>query len=523
MNKNIILLEESGNWGKALKLLKLDILKESYSDQKNYHVLGRLYQRLGKLNSARRAYLKVIELNPISPRTINNLLLLELNLFNVKKANNWLELGMKLSEITVNEKELLYSSACELKLFELKHLEALELIEKQINLNPSIMAYSNQAVCLQKLNRIDESIEAQIKGIDLLLNSILENYSGLNLTHLIGKSIGDLESSMRLQTSLMNLGILKLCKDNFNKDGLKLIQAGMSTNEDYWRIRERSLSIWKGEKTNKLVLWDDQGYGDSIQNFAWIDSACKKAIEVELWLRKSLIPLVINRVNLPKNCIVKELNKSMFKNLNASKHLGLFFLPFVLGEWNSSGLNSYSGIIQKNQSGNSYKPKLKIGLIWSAGKHSSPQPERSARIRDIPFKDLWEIVEGLKLKYNIELISMQLSGHNKSIIKEKINSGLLLRPLDSTDWLETAKVLDSIDLLISVDTSVAHLAGSMGIPCILMLSCPADWRWGQKGTKTFIYKSFCLCRCDSPGNWENAKLNALAFSEIILSKKSLSK
>ena len=57
---------------------------------------------------------------------------------------------------------------------------------------------------------------------------------------------------------------------------------------------------------------------------------------------------------------------------------------------------------------------------------------------------------------------------------------------------------------MSVDTSVAHLAGALGIPTVLMLNAPADWRWGQAGHRTFLYDAMTMVRCASPGDWSQA-------------------
>ena len=51
---------------------------------------------------------------------------------------------------------------------------------------------------------------------------------------------------------------------------------------------------------------------------------------------------------------------------------------------------------------------------------------------------------------------------------------------------------------------MAHLAGALGIPTVLILSAPADWRWGQSGRQTFLYDSMCLVRCATPGDWSEA-------------------
>ena len=51
---------------------------------------------------------------------------------------------------------------------------------------------------------------------------------------------------------------------------------------------------------------------------------------------------------------------------------------------------------------------------------------------------------------------------------------------------------------------MAHLAGALGIPTVLMLSAPADWRWGQSGRQTFLYDAMRLVRCAAPGDWSQA-------------------
>ena len=79
-----------------------------------------------------------------------------------------------------------------------------------------------------------------------------------------------------------------------------------------------------------------------------------------------------------------------------------------------------------------------------------------------------------------------------------------LRALCSPDWLQTAEELASLDLLVSVDTSVAHLAGALGVPTVLMLNAPCDWRWGQADDQTFLYDAMTLVRCAAPGDWSQA-------------------
>ena len=106
-------------------------------------------------------------------------------------------------------------------------------------------------------------------------------------------------------------------------------------------------------------------------------------------------------------------------------------------------------------------------------------------------------------RYHATLVSVQLEGHDQQPVQGLIQAGDLAQPLRSPDWLETAEALESLDLLVSVDTSVAHLAGAFGIPTVLMLSAPADWRWGQAGHQSLLYESMTLVRCVVPGDWSH--------------------
>jgi len=81
---------------------------------------------------------------------------------------------------------------------------------------------------------------------------------------------------------------------------------------------------------------------------------------------------------------------------------------------------------------------------------------------------------------------------------------LLPPEIELTDFSDTARWLETLDLLITVDTSVAHLAGGLGLPVWILLPYAPDWRWGTDGETTRWYGSARLFRQPRPNDWQSA-------------------
>ena len=142
-----------------------------------------------------------------------------------------------------------------------------------------------------------------------------------------------------------------------------------------------------------------------------------------------------------------------------------------------------------------------------AGRHQAPQPELAARLRDLPFDHLNRRVPIWVERFQAQCFSLQLDTDHppEGPVRELVDRGMLATPLKSSgDWLDTLRLVETMDFVLTVDTAMAHLCGAVGIPCVVLLNTPCDWRWGQSGDRTFLYDSIRLARCPAPHAWDQA-------------------
>ena len=138
-----------------------------------------------------------------------------------------------------------------------------------------------------------------------------------------------------------------------------------------------------------------------------------------------------------------------------------------------------------------------IALHWQG----NPEHEHSlySRGRSLPF----DVGVGLQGNDQLEFVSIQMGLASEQL---RTDQGLHFvkgqkAVSKSMDFQETAAVIANCDLVITSDSSVAHLAGAMGVPTWLALRWIPEWRWGLEGTHTAWYTSLRLFRQRFDGDW----------------------
>jgi len=140
-------------------------------------------------------------------------------------------------------------------------------------------------------------------------------------------------------------------------------------------------------------------------------------------------------------------------------------------------------------------PGLKVGISWQGGTHKSRRP-----VRSLPLAR-WEPI--LKAK-NTHFVDLQYSDCSSELAAMQEATGTRVHSWEMvrTDYEETAALVSSLDLVISVCTAVIHLGGALGQPVWVMAPFSPEWRYGSAGEDMPWYPTVRVHRQPEYGNWD---------------------
>lgn len=279
--------------------------------------------------------------------------------------------------------------------------------------------------------------------------------------------------------STIALGLCKLQQKRF-KEGYELLTKRRTKS-----IEKISKNIWKyGDDFEKEILvYCDQGFGDHIQFIRYLPFLQKKTEKITVMTHPSLIELF--KSNYPQVDFIYEIEKD--SNIQVIR---INDLAYAL-DMDFSNIPFGSGYL-KAENANIKNKKIKVGICWEAGAAGV----RNMINRTININLLLPI---LNLD-NIQVYSFQVIDSLKG--NEKYADKMIILSKDFKNFKDTAEALKDMDIVISVDTAVAHLAGALGIRTFLMLPYAADWRWFEDTKTTPWYDSVEIFKQNDPISWE---------------------
>lgn len=264
-----------------------------------------------------------------------------------------------------------------------------------------------------------------------------------------------------------------------------------------WRLRLPNASpppwpapTWSSEHPagSSVLVWNDQGIGDAIQYLRLTARLADRGYRVLVLVQDQLKSLAASAPGVEGAFGPSDPPQAV------EVQVPLCSLPHILGvvpdEHNVPYLRATKKISLPVAAGGGHR---RVGLVWAGNPAHANDANRSMHLADLhPLLDL----------RGITWFSLQL-GEGPSELAASPWAGRvhdLSRLL--TDFSATAAVMSELDLLISVDTAVAHLAGALGRPAwILLPAIGSDWRWGVSGETTAWYPSVRLFRQRQAGAW----------------------
>ncbi len=248
---------------------------------------------------------------------------------------------------------------------------------------------------------------------------------------------------------------------------------------------------WRGEPLHgrRIFLHTEQGFGDMIQFLRYVPGVVERGGRVILETRSELFPLVLNYSGVEQIVCMGDAPGDF------DLYCPLLSVPAVLGTTLENLPSAVPYLTAPAASAAIWHQRLggptnllRVGLAW----RGRPQP----RGRSIPIN----IFAPLALPGRVIFYSLQIEPLSPT---DSLPNGLDLTDLSSniTDFAELAGIITQMDLVISIDTAVAHLAGAMGKPVWVLLPKPADWRWLLDRTDSPWYPSMRLFRQQVRGQW----------------------
>lgn len=257
---------------------------------------------------------------------------------------------------------------------------------------------------------------------------------------------------------------------------------------------------WRGEllKGRSLFVYPEQGFGDTIMFMRFLPIIAEKYQVAEMIY---CCPASLERLTFDYHPIIKKSPYDMSTDMpphDCYTHMmdlaaysyhapydcqSRYLIPHprLVASWRSI----LSTRINMNT--------IKIGLVW-AGKPSYGNDKQ----RSVPLETLSPIIKNLA---DVTWVSLQMGDGKEALKNSDLKNTLIDVTDDITDFADTAAIIQNLDLVISVDTSVVHLTGAMGFPCWALIPYPPDWRWLLKREDSIWYDSVRLFRQNIPWDW----------------------
>ena len=397
--------------------------------------------------------------------------------------------------------------------------EAINCYKIAIELNPNDYdAWFYLAFALQNNQQTDDSIIAYQKALSL-------NPASWNACNNLGNIYYTVKNDPLTALNYYKKIVENQPENNKAKIGLALSYLKTKNYKEGWKYFESRNSdilssngiltpdsiikpLWRGEliQNKTLYVYYEAGYGDTIMFARFLPLLKDKCAKVLFRPQTDCVKLFEDS-NLGVEILTKKFQEYQ---MNFDFHIPMRSLPYALK------LNTEADIAFENKYLKSdikkvkaYKEKyfnnndFKIGINWQGAAGCGPN-------RKFMLKSFCKLLD----LQNIKFYSIQVDEGIEQL-SEVIEYNIVDLGSTFNDFSDTAAAMENLDLIISNDTSVVHLAGALGKNVWALLPFVQDWRWGVDTNYCPWYKSIKLFKQKNLGNWDDI------FDEIYEELKKL--
>jgi tetratricopeptide (TPR) repeat protein len=476
--------------------------------------LGSLLREQGREAYAEAALLRAVELRPDLVAGWVNLAVLERERRRPEKAEAYLRKALELNPEQVET----HIAWCQFCVSEKDVAGAWDWLRKALAHDPvQPEAVNMKGILLHTEGRFAEAIEAFEQAEALGHNAAASN-RGNSLLDMgrMAEALAAHEAAAARDPghpgALYNLALTRLRLGDWER--------GWRGYEARWRFREMhrvprvfKQTRWKGEALDgrRILLHAEQGLGDTIQFCRYANLVAARGGHAILQVQPAVERL------LRSMAIVRSGQAEVVKQGERSPEFELEFpllsLPAVFGTtvetvpWPGAYLAADPALTEERRvcfpnfrNSHSGERGLRVGLAWAGNPRYKADAQRSMELKTLlpllgaPGVTWISLQKGPAAE--------QLSGIGGSAFVWDGSS-------EDEDLAETAATMATLDLVITTDTCIAHLAGAMALPVWILLPHLGDWRWMQEVETTPWYPTARLLRQESPGDWEGVVSRAI--------------
>ncbi|CAM3690408.1 tetratricopeptide repeat protein [Polynucleobacter arcticus] len=389
-----------------------------------------------------------------------------------------------------------------------------------LKLNPDFVeAWVNFGVVMYEQGRLDDALFAYSQALKInpnFLDALLNRGNALYRQQRFSESIDAYDAAIAIDGNFADA--------HFNKSmPLLLLGDFQSGFDEYeWRLQCPSLQetargihrpTWHGEvlRGKTILLYSEQGYGDSIQFCRYVKLVSELGAKVILEVQEPLVSLLSNLEGVSQVFVKGEIPP------NHDYQCALLSLPRIfkttIDTISSPGkyIECDSRLATQWQKRLGTRVRPRIGIAWRGNRKHLNDGNRNILVGDLL----------RSLPKNFDYVSLQKEMIDEDEIALRDYPHLLRFEADLQSFSDTAALINCLDLVITVDTSIAHLSCALGKTTYILLSSPPDWRWLLERSDSPWYSSAKLYRQKVLNDWNGVLSEIQEDIQIAFESKHL--